>query len=487
MAVGRQTYKDKKTGEIKKVGKWYAKFKDHLGIKRKLPGFAITKPADEKKSSMAYKLTCEMDRVIGRLVNLRRGNRPPDQTSTDWLALQPDKLRDKLVEFGILDSTWAAAGKPLKEHLEDFRQSLLATSAKKQANLVLSRASSVFVGCKVKTWTDIEPNKVERYIAGLRKDSPGKEDVSESTYNYYLKAAKAFCRFMVKSRRAPHNPLDCLSYIKNPIEEHGRRALSENEIRRLLEAALSGPTRYGMTGFLRYALYRLLLETGLRRGEAKSLTVSSFDLKARTVTVLAAHSRKTKERTVQPLRKGTIPVYEELLRGKMPAVKVFRIPNRSAEMLRADLADTAVKDGKGNIIIEAIPYIDENGDYADMHSLRHCFVSHMKAAERAKQQAARHHSVRMTARYDHSGIDEVRAAIDTLPDFSLPSQTKQAITATGTDDLSSNLHPMSRHDITPIDRAKNQGKITSPKTLITTSQQGPKTGGSGRKGRLPDI
>lgn len=60
-------------------------------------------------------------------------------------------------------------------------------------------------------------------------------------------------------------------------QRHTRRELEPDELRKLLEVTRQGPERYGMSGHKRYLLYKLAVESGLRRHELQSLTVSSFD------------------------------------------------------------------------------------------------------------------------------------------------------------------------------------------------------------------
>jgi integrase len=80
-----------------------------------------------------------------------------------------------------------------------------------------------------------------------------------------------------------------------------RRALSVDEVKRLLAATAAGPERFGMSGPERSLLYRLATETGLRRNELKTLAVSSFDFEACTVTVQAAFSKHRRQDTL-PMR-----------------------------------------------------------------------------------------------------------------------------------------------------------------------------------------
>ena len=174
--------------------------------------------------------------------------------------------------------------RPLVEHLEDFRQSLLARGNKeKHANLTAHRIRQVLDGCGYVTWADIQPSKIPRYLAGLRSGDKG---ISAQTFNYYLKAVKQFCRWMVQDRRASESPLEHLKGLNVQTDRrHDRRALEPDDIRRLLEATVAAGQRFGMSGYERALLYRLAVETGLRAKELQTLTVSSFDFKSCTVTI----------------------------------------------------------------------------------------------------------------------------------------------------------------------------------------------------------
>ena len=180
-------------------------------------------------------------------------------------------------------------------------------------------------------------------------------------------------------------------------------------------------------------LYRLAVETGLRRDELHSLKKSSFNFDNYTVTVEAGYT-KNKKKAVLPLRKTTTTELKEFLAGKMPDAKVFKVSEKTADMLKEDLA--AAK----------IPYVDDSGSYADFHSLRHSTGSLLAAAgvhPKVAQSIMRHSNINLTmSRYTHVLRAQESEAIAQLPDLSLPSREKQQAQATRTDcknDLSQNL------------------------------------------------
>jgi len=321
-----------------------------------------------------------------------------------------------------VDSQRAAGGKVLSEHLKDFEMSLLAKgNTKKQIQMTISRIQRVFKGCTFVLWNDITANQVERFLVDLRQ----RENISAATYNYYLKSMIHFCRWMIENKRGSDNPLQYLKVLNTRTDRrHDRRALEPDEIRRLLEATASAETRFGMDGYQRALLYRLAIETGLRAGELKSLTVSAFDLDGHTITLEAAYSKHRRQDKL-PLRSDTVNKLRGFLSGKMPTVKVFRMPDKACKMIQADLKEAG------------IAYVDDGGRYADFHSLRHTCGSLLAVAgvhPKTAQTLMRHSDINLTmSRYTHLFAGQESQAVESLPDLSLPSEQAQEQTKTGTD------------------------------------------------------
>jgi integrase len=419
MRVYRVYYKDK-NGKKKQVKKWWIELRDHLQITRRFPAFT-----DKAQSGL-------LGRQIERLVNYKVAGEQLNPQLTRWLEQIPEKLRNKLVKAGLLDTKRAAAGKSLSEHLEDFKKAILAKgSTKKHATQTISRVKRIFDECKFKTWTDISASKVQYAVSGLRKyvkTKAGLKDLGEisaQTYNHYLKHVKEFCKWMVDDRRASESPVKHLQTISVSADRrHDRRSLEADEIRRLLEATKAAPKRFGMDGHQRALLYRLAVETGLRRDELKSLKKSSFDFENYTVTVEAAYSKNRRQSTL-PLRKDTAAELRSVVAGKLPNAQVFKVPEKTANMLKADLEAVG------------IPYVDDAGRYADFHALRHSTGSLLAASgvhPKVVQSIMRHSDINMTmSRYTHIFRGQESEAVAGLPDFSLPSKEKQKTVATGTD------------------------------------------------------
>jgi len=169
-----------------------------------------------------------------------------DKEATKQMAARLGK-EAALANEGVVDRYKDHRLRPLREHLEDFRQSLLAKgNTAKHAELTYSRARTVIDGCRFVTWGDISASKVQQFIAGLRNDGEG---ISVQTGNFYLATTKQFCKWMVQDQRAAESPVQHLKGLNVRTDRrHDRRALEVDEARRLLETTARAPKRFCMTG-----------------------------------------------------------------------------------------------------------------------------------------------------------------------------------------------------------------------------------------------
>src|SRR5262249_19657709 len=113
---------------------------------------------------------------------------------------------------------------------------------------------------------------------------------SVQTINYYLREVKSFCRWMVKDRRLPDNPLAHLAGGNAKTHRrHDRRPLAAGELRSLIRAAReSARTFRGLAGADRAVLYCAACATGFRAGELAVLVPGDFRLDADPPTVTIA-------------------------------------------------------------------------------------------------------------------------------------------------------------------------------------------------------
>ena len=418
MHVRRRSYRDKRTGQRKTCANHTVYFRDHNEIKRELTGFANGRA------------TQELGRRVERFVECRAAGCGPDLKLVRWLEAIPNRIKERLVAWGLLESTRMAATRPLRQHLADWKAALLAKGVTAEhPQLVTTRAGKVLAGSGFKFYRDISAGRVQQYLVQLREDTERNRGASIQTANFYLQAAKQFCRWMVRERRANDSPLVGLSGQNVRLDRrHDRRALTPDECRRLIQAAAAGPERGGMQGADRALAYQLALETGLRVREIRSLTRASFEFDADPprLTVTAAYSKHRRDDTIL-LRTELAAKLQRAVTLNMPDSPVFRFPrskNARARMIQVDLKAAG------------IPYCDQNGRYADWHALRHTFITNLARAgvhPRVAQSLARHCTITLTMdRYTHVLHEQEVDALSRLPDLCIAPTVVES-GKTGTD------------------------------------------------------
>ena len=203
------TAKDPKTGKrVKKKSKfWYVDYKGLDGIRKRVKGYK-------------------------------------DKQATAQLAARLEREAELAAE-GIVDKYKEHRKRPLKEHLADFKQALIAKgNTPEYCRLTHYRAERIYNGCKCVFWNDISASSIQGYIADLRESG----EISQKTSNYYLQAVKQFCNWMLKDKRAGgESSLKHLDAVK-VTDEVNRKALSPDELGRLIAATEIAPERFGMTG-----------------------------------------------------------------------------------------------------------------------------------------------------------------------------------------------------------------------------------------------
>jgi excisionase family DNA binding protein len=375
----------------------------------------------------------------------------------------------QLAGVGIADPFADHRGRPLAEHLEDFRRFLAARdNCAEHVRRTAAQAAAVLDGCGFRFTDDIDAAAVAEFLAerrrrdgrpelppgqksftcrelaallGVRADSVNRaarrgrlrpdgngrkrrfsraevegflarrRGLGVETSNHYLTAAKQFTRWLAKHGRTASDPLAVLSRQNAEVDvRHERRALGPGDFAVLVAAARRGKPFRGISGNDRAVLYVLAGYTGLRCSELGSLTPASFDLDADppTVTVGAAYS-KHRRRDVQALRLDVAALVGAFAAGRPRAAPLWpgSWTTAAAEMIRQDLAAAG------------IPYADEAGRVYDFHALRHQFISDLAragVAPRVAQELARHSTITLTMNvYSHIELHDQRAALEKLP------------------------------------------------------------------------
>ncbi len=224
---------------------------------------------------------------------------------------------------------------------------------------------------------------------------------SPKSVNDRLGTMRTFLNWLVRAQTLLANPLTELELTQNTAVGEFRRALSVQEIERLLKVA---PTH-------RRAIYIFTLYTGLRRRELIQLRWGDFDLEATPprLSVPAAISKNRKAAVIY-LRPEAVDAVREIQPDlSMPFEWAFRGRVPSVRKLREDLSSAK------------IPYEDERGRRVDFHAVRTTFGTMLSAAgisPRVAMELMRHSDIRLTMRiYTDSSQLPLAAEVSKLPSF----------------------------------------------------------------------
>ena len=393
--------KDKTTGERVpgETKKWYGRFRDALGIERYKPLACDKKIAQQMLNDIMTKIEKE--------------------------------------KAGLLDPFDMEMNKPIQVHIDDFEKHLRSKNS--------TSAHIVEVIAKIKRCTafnqwqkirQLRVSDVENFLLDLREN----HHLSIQTSNHYLKALKAFARWLVRNQRMKTNVFDIVEPLNVRTDRrHDRRALLMDEFMLLMQAAETGPPVAGLTGQDRAMLYVLAAWTGFRRGELGSLTLKSFHLKRKnpTISVEAAYSKHRRDDS-QILHPDIVERFLKWIQIRQPATEkeiLFPISKKTcgttrhtSNMMMFDLAAARrawLAEANDEFEFQAreesdfLKYEDSLGKYADFHALRHTFITNLSRANvppQVAQSLARHSDIRLTFNiYSHATTDEQAAAINALP------------------------------------------------------------------------
>lgn len=339
------------------------------------------------------------------------------------------------------------ASRHLGSHLDDYHAHLIAKgSTVKHADLATYRARRVIEMAQVARLSDLTPSRVQWALkAVLEEPSPQRSGQgarpmgkpSLATVNHYRTAIRAFSRWLWKDGRIGSDPLvGVTGFNAKEDRRHDRRTLGVDELRRLIEAAHSGPPWRKMTGPMRAMCYRLAVGTGLRYSEIASITPESFDWSGNpaTVTVAAGYTKNGEPATL-PLPSDLaddLYAYVATLPSGSPVFPLA--PVCGAKMLRPDLERAG------------IPYVDAGGLVFDFHALRCQCATLADAAgvtPRVVQKLMRHSTLELTGRYTRPRAVDIEAAASMLPTLKPETDRPEPLAATGTDDnVMSQLSPI---------------------------------------------
>jgi integrase len=453
----RPTYPDQTTGKLKRLKRWYGKFRDAKGSIKKVP---------------------------------LSTNKAAAQTMLNDLLTKVERER-----AGLVDHTAEHATTPVSTHVAAWAADFSAGgSSGKHVRQTVGWVQRVIDETRVVFLSDLTAEKVRRFLADLRTDKPAKSlDLQLETYtrnelaalldvkpfsvpslvkrhrlealgngrsrrypaataaalvalrsrgmsakaaNHYLAAIQQFSRWLTRSKRVASDPLEELKPSNAEADRRReRRVLSVEDLRKMIHAARNSPVSFrGLSGRDRAALYGTALGTGFRAEEISCLTPGHFQLTGNNPNVyLSAGETKNGRAVEQPIPVELAAELREYLADQPDREPVWPGTwyQRAADMIRIDLEAACV------------PFVIEGRDgplYADLHALRHSFVALLDqsgASLREAMQLARHSDPKLTMRvYGRLRLQDLGNAIGRLPSLS-PSGTNGTglgvLTATGTD------------------------------------------------------
>jgi integrase len=330
----------------------------------------------------------------------------PDATENDLLT-RVAALSELLLDPVRLDIA-REQKRPIGDHLAEYRAVMRTRGGAKHVANATQRLRLMVRLCRVRKWPDLAKSKIEVARAKLMAARPRRRALGPTTVNHYLNSLKGLCNWMVDNARAERSPCRGLKplHTKGDLRRK-RRALSCDEVLRLIAAAADGRTIAGIPGHERAIMYVLATTTGLRSAELQSLTSASFRLDdgAPRVVVEAAHTKNGEPASI-PIRADVGVMVRAYLRDVGRDDQLFRRPKNGMYSMLVDLRRAGIR-------------YCVNGEYADFHTLRHTFVSNLfesGATPKEAQTLARHQDPRLTlGRYAHSGPAAQRAAVERLP------------------------------------------------------------------------
>ncbi|MFM7150790.1 MAG: tyrosine recombinase XerC, partial [Gemmataceae bacterium] len=413
-----------KTGQqrlLMETAEWYGRYRDEHGVLIERSTECRDKQAAEQ---ILQRWIREVERVkAGVLTSAEKETRKHQASSfPDHVTAYIDHLR---------------ASDTSKSHQENTRRYLQRLARE----------------CDIDFLADLRATDIERWLSQREK-----EGMSARSRNAHRNALVAFVNWCFTHGRLATNP-----FVKLPKADEKsdprrrRRAMSEDELVRLLQMARERPLAEAMTvrrgrqkgqriaqvrpevqsqlrklGHERELIYKTLVLTGLRKNELKSLRVCQLNLDTEQPFVeLYAADEKNREGCYIPLRADLVLEIKNWLQDKLkelqdrakalgrpvpdklpPDTPLFQVPNGLHRILDRDLkaAGIAKRDDRGRTL--------------DVHALRTTFgtlLSKAGVSPRTAQAAMRHSDIKLTMGvYTDPRLLDVAGAVAALPSLSPP-------------------------------------------------------------------
>jgi len=355
------------------------------------------------------------------------------------LEVKVEKIRS-----GMLSSSEAVVTKHLnteiQNHFKRYNTKLESEDTTEDHRGNVSRClNRIAAYCNFTTLADLKQDEFERYLAHRKREGD-----SARTRNLDRASLVAFCNWCVETHRLMSNPFGKVAKANEDADRrHERRAMTAEEIHKLLDAARRRPLLDAMTirtgkrkgqlgakirdevradrirlGNERTLIYSALVYTGLRKGELESLTLAHVVLDSEPAyLILKAKDEKAKRGANLPLHPALVEAIrtnlaerEELNGDPLPLdTSLFNVPSALSKIFNRDieLAGIEKRDALDRVV--------------DVHSLRHSHASLLAKAGVAPavaQKSMRHSDVKLTMGvYTHTELNEVAEAVSRLPEL----------------------------------------------------------------------
>lgn len=374
------------------------------------------------------------------------------------LERRAEKVRSGIVSMAE-DRAMDWLDVPLEEMIEDYAAHLKAKGvSKRQVPDRKQQLNKIFTECGFDTLRDIDRTKFEGWL-NLQSD----QNMSAARRNVYQSAIVAFCNWAVSIQRLIANPLANMKKASEQADRrHVRRAFTNEELQSLITAAIQRPLANAMivqhgdnkgkplakvseeqrkwlvnVGWEHALIYKVLVSTGLRRGELESITVGdvSLDKKKPCILLGAAHEKSRRGACIW-LNRGLASDISVHLEMKLKALRkkaeeldkpipcrlpldtpLLNVPKNLTRVLNKDME------------FAGIAKTDERGRVLDVHAFRMTFCSNLSAAGvplQTAQAAMRHSDPKLTTNvYTDIDLLDVYGAMNSLPEIVINDAREQ--------------------------------------------------------------
>ena len=264
-----------------------------------------------------------------------------------------------------------SAGKKLSIHLEDFIADLKTKGrADRYWKGVDSNVQRLCRECQWKVPKDVQADDFLKWRS--------KQEMAPKTLNEYLNAMNTFLNWMMKHGRIANHPLKTVEKVDIRGKQQKRRAITDDEFRRLLKVSQN----YRL-------LYITAVYTGLRLGELSGLVWADVKLDDSHPHIhVPAHLTKNRAQAIVPLHPRLVQEFQRETERKEKTDYLFphySNPDRRFQRHRREAG---------------IESIDETGRKLDFHSFRYTFATKLArqgVSQRLTQELMRHSDPRLTA------------------------------------------------------------------------------------------